>query len=109
MFNQSIATKMLVEFQQFGVTVSENLFFGIPYSEYFAAPDTSGTPSPALQQPWTTDRQTAQQTVANFAAMNLIQTEPTFFGIPVEVYFGRTEEGIWEQILQDVTPVAAAQ
>ena len=109
MINQSIATKMLEEFQQFGVTVSENLFFGIPVSEYFATPTISGTSSPAPQQPWATNRQPAQQTVNNFATMNLIQTNPTFFGIPVEAYFDRTNEGIWEQILHDITPVNTAQ
>ncbi len=109
MINQTIAKQMLIEFQQFGVTVSENLFFGIPFSEYFAAPKPSGTSSPALQQPWTTDRQQARQTIANFATLNLIHTEPTFFGVPVEAYFGRTEAGVWEQILHDITPVASAQ
>ena len=109
MINQSIAAQTLGEFQQFGVTHSENFFFGIPVSDYFAQPDAIGAGEPSPAQSWVTDRQPVQHMITRFAEMNRIQTKPTFFGVPVADYFGRTEDDIWEQILHDVTTLAVTQ
>jgi hypothetical protein len=50
----------------------------------------------------------AQKMLAAFQAQGVTVEEPTFFGIPVSEYFGRSEKGIWHKILDDVTVYAPA-
>ena len=102
--NQTIAEQTIANFQQQEVTVSANSFFGIPIPEYFGGEKRSKTASVTPHQIWEFNPQPARQMVAELEKMGIVQTKPTFFGIPIPEFFSRSDNGVWQQILDDLTP-----
>lgn len=106
--NQSVVQTMLDAFQAQGVIVAENSFFGVPVRAYFGEPIVSERPIEAPDTPWQASRAVSQQMAAEFAAMGVQQTNPTFFGVPVAEYLGRAEKGIWQKIVEDLAAMSPA-
>ena len=104
--NQSVAQEMIQAFNANEVTVSENTFFGVPIREYFGEPQVDEAAAQPLPQPFQVSREAAEQMVAEIVAMGVYQPLRTVFGIPIPEYFGRSEKGIWQKILDDVTQLA---
>ena len=105
--NQSVAQEMVQAFAANNATVVESTFFGTPIRAYFGEPQVNNNPVEA-QQPWQASPETAVQMIGEITEMGVLQENPTFFGVPIAEYFNRSEENIWQVILEDVSLLTSA-
>ena len=100
--NQSVAQEMVQAFAANSTTVAEGTFFGTPIRAYFGEPQVNNNPV-EVQQPWQASYETAVQIITEISEMGVLQENPTFFGVPIAEYFNRSDENIWQTILEDVS------